>query len=536
MHNVAEPTPNYPTSTVSTKSWSLKHILDAGKRFRAIPRVSSSLAREIIKYEREGQPLIIEGLHHHPDWPRDAFHPNWLMTHGAKDISVRNVNDWSDKTIPLSEFIEKARASPKFTSPGEQERLYGKDAECPQEWNKWLHESGVIPSSLTPNHPEDLLSSGVETLMCYLGIGDTFTPCHKDLCASSGQNLMCYTENDGSSFWFMTRSSDAPEASKYFQKLEQELDHETHVITVEQLAKAPFEVFIGEQQLGDLVLVPPRSCHQVVNNGGLTIKTSWSRMTLKGLETAYYHELPIYRRVCRTETYRVKYTIYHTFRQKINDLANLRRRDIHSHLLLTGKKNDNVLASTKTLLKLFDAILVEEYSPDHGKMHCLSSRSPSPPASSDLNDAASDYIGSGDVHVTCDFCGADIFQSFFECLNCVPSDASGDPKVMHGDGFVLCAGCYVEGRSCKCTTMEPIQCRPFGQLLSIRNKAAELLFANTHTNAHTDLFSPMQTSTLSSGRGTFIAACLLEQARKGKVVTYQYFLSVSLISPTSLEG
>lgn len=132
--------------------------------------------------------------------------------------------------------------------------------------------------------------------MCYLGIGDTFTPCHKDLCASSGQNLMCYTENGGSSYWFMTKSSDAADASKYFHRLRQELDHETHVISVEQLAEAPFDVYIAEQKLGDLVLVPPRSCHQVVNHGGITIKTSWSRMTLRGLTAAYYHELPIYRR------------------------------------------------------------------------------------------------------------------------------------------------------------------------------------------------------------------------------------------------
>lgn len=132
--------------------------------------------------------------------------------------------------------------------------------------------------------------------MCYLGIGDTFTPAHKDLCASSGQNLMCYTENGGSSFWFMTESSAAPAAAAYFQSLGHELDHETKVITPEELAQAPFKVYIAEQKLGDLVLVPKRSCHQVVNFGGLTIKASWSRMTIDGLITAFHHELPIYRR------------------------------------------------------------------------------------------------------------------------------------------------------------------------------------------------------------------------------------------------
>jgi hypothetical protein len=108
---------------------------------------------------------------------------------------------------------------------------------------------------------------------------------------------MCDTENGGSSFWFMTESSDAPAVADYFRKvLGQELDHENHVATIEELAAAPFTVYVAEQALGDMVLVPPRSCHQVVNHGGITLKTSWSRMTVAGLAAAFYHELPLYRR------------------------------------------------------------------------------------------------------------------------------------------------------------------------------------------------------------------------------------------------
>ena len=101
--------------------------------------------------------------------------------------------------------------------------------------------------------------------MCYLGIGDTYTAAHKDLCASSGHNLMCYTENGGSSFWFMTRSSDAPLVASWFQKLGYEIDHETYVVSPEEFVNAPFQVYVAEQKLGDLVLVPKRSCHHVVD-------------------------------------------------------------------------------------------------------------------------------------------------------------------------------------------------------------------------------------------------------------------------------
>ena len=132
--------------------------------------------------------------------------------------------------------------------------------------------------------------------MCYLGTGGTYTPCHKDLCASSGQNLMVYAEG-GSSFWFMTKSSDAPKVAKYFRRdLKQLIDWENHTITLDELQKAPFDVYYVQQTFGDFVLVPPRSCHQVVNQGGLTIKLAWSRMTVKGLETALFHEVPLYRR------------------------------------------------------------------------------------------------------------------------------------------------------------------------------------------------------------------------------------------------
>jgi JmjC domain, hydroxylase len=135
-----------------------------------------------------------------------------------------------------------------------------------------------------------------ETLMCYLGIGDTYTPCHKDLCASSGHNLMCYTENSASAFWFMTRTCSATAVAEYFRSLGHELDWEVHATSITQLADAPFDVFITEQKLGDFILVPPRSCHQVVNHGGLSIKSSWSRLTVKGAAMALRYELPIYRR------------------------------------------------------------------------------------------------------------------------------------------------------------------------------------------------------------------------------------------------
>ncbi|THU87247.1 hypothetical protein K435DRAFT_821948 [Dendrothele bispora CBS 962.96] len=307
-------------SPITSRGWSLSDILTR-RPFVPVPRVSAldkaATQEAIDQHERDGIPYIIENFHKHKDWPK-IFTPEWLCENGPEEIHVRNIHTYRDTMMRLHDFIARSRDTSPFMEPNEHERFYGKDVLCPKEWTKWLAHSRVVPSQLIPDNEENLLQalpqkSAVETLMCYLGIGDTFTPSHKDLCASSGHNIMCYTEKDGSAFWFMTKGSDSRKVSDFFRtKLKQELDHETHVTTLEEFSKAPFDIYVAEQKLGDLVLVPPRSCHQVVNYGGITIKVSWSRMTFNGLTTAFYHELPLYRRVCRPETYRVKSTFYHT--------------------------------------------------------------------------------------------------------------------------------------------------------------------------------------------------------------------------------
>jgi hypothetical protein len=108
---------------------------------------------------------------------------------------------------------------------------------------------------------------------------------------------MVHTQNDNtSSFWFMTATQNAQEASDYWQSLGHELDLESYVASINELSQANFDVYICQQGLGDFVIVPPRSCHQVINSGGLTMKVSWSRLTPQSLTLALTVELPIYQR------------------------------------------------------------------------------------------------------------------------------------------------------------------------------------------------------------------------------------------------
>ncbi|KAJ7741546.1 hypothetical protein DFH07DRAFT_53923 [Mycena maculata] len=509
-----------PPAIFSCKGWTLQSLLSQGKNFVEVPRVrwspQASTAQQIRQKEaaNPGVPLVVGRLHKHASWNRERFTPEWLEENGPQDIIARNVREWKDKNIPLSDFIAQTRATSPFAVEGETERLYGKDVPCPPEWNRFLHTQDVIPPYLTPDDSDNLLnnlpeSDRVETLMCYLGVGDTFTPCHKDLCASSGHNLMCYTENGGSSFWFMTATSSANAAAEYFHnKMEHELDHETHVITVEELAKAPFTVYIAEQKLGDLVLVPPRSAHQVINSGGITIKTSWSRMTLDGLSLALRYELPLYRRVCRNETYRVKHTIYHTLRKTNQKVSVLLAKQSEN---LAGSKNAAASSSQKDmrthltilhcLISLFDSILIDEYSKETKGMPKLVASSPFSANGGDDSEAG---------QLTCDYCGADVFQSFFECRSCVDGGSAEA-----GAGFVVCPGCYVEGRSCQCEAMEPMQYRPFADLLAVRGKAVDLFkacWALEYKQEKDTL--PSQRDLLGDDKfGIFRAALVLQKTR-----------------------
>jgi hypothetical protein len=68
----------------------------------------------------------------------------------------------------------------------------------------------------------------------------------------------------------------------------------------------------------------------------------------------------------------------------------------------------------------------------------------------------------------CDFCGANLFLTIFECTGgCGADDISRPRKVSP----VLCPSCYVEGRTCICGNMTPSYLRKFSTVLNHRNLA-----------------------------------------------------------------
>lgn len=96
---------------------------------------------------------------------------------------------------------------------------------------------------------------------------------------------------------FITPSNAWWDVTRYFKdKLKTEVDWEDTALSVQQMASLPCPLYICQQFEGDLLITPRRSCYQAINHGGLTIRTSWPRMSLEGLEEAIQWECPMYRR------------------------------------------------------------------------------------------------------------------------------------------------------------------------------------------------------------------------------------------------
>ena len=351
-----------------------------------------------------------------------------------------------------------------------RQRMYLKDIDCPPEWA--AHLKTVIPPSLwylnensTTNRDtaieddaDDIMFGGATTavagdlmsslpdemraqnLMCYIGHEGTYTPAHREMCASLGQNLMVEASVDaaeekaGSSIWFMTESKDRAVVKEYFlSMLGHDIEVENHFAQINAWKKASFPVYIVEQKVGDFILVPPLAAHQVWNRGTRTVKVAWNRTTVETLEMALHEALPKARLVCRDEQYKNKAIIYYTldkyykrliqFEASLDDsMIDLGQRE----LIHAPPRIQQLAQDFRRLFALYTEILVDEMF------------------SSKVKDVE---LLEFDSNITCSYCRCNIFNRFLTCKNCVRTLNDGVE-----DTYDVCMECYAMGRSCYCVS------------------------------------------------------------------------------------
>jgi hypothetical protein len=436
---------------------------------------------------QNGKPLVIDGFEQHLDpW---TFTPKWLRDNcGEKVENARNLMEKTSLPLTLQHYLKNMSilANQFFDKPTaykekKRQRMYLKDIDCPSVWwdkvrehippiLAYLNEStgepggpGAVPdtqSSALGNRlgrgaakAGDLMSSlpsdmRAENLMCYIGHEGTFTPAHREMCASLGHNIMVEAsstigedgqiEKPGSSIWFMTESKDRHLVSEYWLSvLGHDIEVENHFAQIVAWKKAPFSVYIVDQKPGDLILIPPLAPHQVWNRGTRTMKVAWNRTTVETLEMALEEALPRSRIVCRDEQYKNKAIVYYTL-QKYSGLLT------HAHMqatrmpaeagyafLYTGKIKQ-LIKDFKKLFALYKRILLSEsFNP------------------SDRDSNTAEYIPF-DSNVTCAYCRCNIFNRFLTCPACKDVLGHHADEGVEGDPYDVCMECYAMGRSCAC--------------------------------------------------------------------------------------
>jgi hypothetical protein len=434
-----------------------------------------------------GKPLVIDNFEDRLDpW---TFTPKWLRDNcGEKIENARNLTAKENLPLTMGHYLNNMGllTNQFFDKPGAykekgRQRVYLKDIDCPTVWWDKLKEHippnlsylsdstgdvggpGAVPESNVPGRrlgkgiarAGDLMSSlppdmRAENLMCYIGHEGTYTPSHREMCASLGQNIMVEASNKvsddgkaekpGSSIWFMTESKDRHLVSEYWLSvLGHDIEVENHFAQVVAWKKAPFKVYVVEQRPGDFILIPPLAPHQVWNRGTRTMKVAWNRTTVETLEMALNEALPRSRIVCREEQYKNKAIVYYTL-QKYASLLTLAmtqakrmRPEAASQLLYTGKTKQ-LIKDFKRLFSLYRQIMLSEmFNPE------------------DRDAPKSIEYLPFDSNVTCAYCRGNIFNRFLTCGSC--KDLLGHhTEDGEGDPYDVCMDCYAMGRSCACVS------------------------------------------------------------------------------------
>ncbi|CAI6338600.1 unnamed protein product [Periconia digitata] len=421
-----------------------------------------------------GKPLVIDGFEEVLDpW---TFTPSWLRdNHGDKVENARNLT--TKENIPLtiqhyvkhmSKLTEQFFGDPERYREKERQRIYLKDIDCPPVWRDKLKE--CIPQSLfylnestgeiggpgardEPGHRKgrgigragDLMSSlpsemRAENLMCYIGHEGTYTPAHREMCASLGQNIMVNAsgpvgqdgkpERPGSSLWFMTETKDRHLVSEYWLSvLGHDIEVENHFAQLIAWKKAPFKTYVVDQRPGDFILIPQLAPHQVWNRGTRTMKIAWNRTTVETLEHALQEALPNSRVVCRDEQYKNKGIVYYTlskYSQLIKSArAQVEMGDEEAEAIQTSAKVRHIQRDFKRLFDLYKTILLSEMFAPDSREH--------------------PEFMPYDSNVTCSYCRCNIFNRFLTCKSCKNMFSSEIEEP-----YDVCMDCYCMGRSCGC--------------------------------------------------------------------------------------
>jgi hypothetical protein len=466
----------------------LPQLVEETPNFEYVTRISCDMIEEqgIESFDKlvllhvilGGKPLVIEGYNYRLDeW---TFTCQWLQDNcGKKFEQARNLHKKQNMALSIGHYLNNMSKltdqwTPENYKEPDRQRIYLKDIDCPQMWHDKLKEQ--IPQSVFylnestgdiggPGSVEGLPGSAntkgqgvaragdlmsclpptmrAENMMCYIGHEGTYTPAHREMCASLGQNLMVETSGvwdefgkptkPGSSIWFMTETSDRHTVSEYWlSTLGHDIEVENHFAQINAWKAAPFKTYIVDQRAGDFILIPPLAPHQVWNRGTRTMKAAWNRTTVETLEMALHEALPRARMVCRDEQYKNKAIVYFALEKYSGLLTDVesQKQSAGSELQVELEYSPKIRQLQKDFRRLFSLYT-----------EILLSEMLGPVSTSERKGQYIPY----DSFVTCSYCRCNIFNRFLTCTSCIEALENGDENT-----YDICMDCFAMGRSCSC--------------------------------------------------------------------------------------
>ncbi|KAF9642261.1 hypothetical protein BDM02DRAFT_3273532 [Thelephora ganbajun] len=302
----------------------------------------------------------------------------------------------------------------------------------------WVEALSLIPQHLLSRCEDARFPPVIKDLKCERGRQGR--PFQQNHCGSVLQHLTRDLPDGSSDTWFVSAASSVQQVAIHPPTSANDLL--PTFLTISELSSCPFPIYMHRQSVGDLLILPS-SCYGQNLREGEGCSISWSRITLHSLELSIYCGLPMYRRFCRPERYEIRQIIQAAL---VSHIAAVDQLILHPMNSTSHQESplSAVRRDLNTLVRLFDEILQEDYCSNHGLLDSVDLQRP----------------------LTCSFCGSCLFLSCFFCRGC--SQPGGVP-------VLLCAGCYIEGRSCRCDVMNPIRLGDFSDALRDRNNAVNSL-------------------------------------------------------------
>ncbi|KAK5100684.1 hypothetical protein LTR70_001416 [Exophiala xenobiotica] len=419
------PTPSTTVAADSTAETLLRH----GKPFVEFPRFSIldiprerdydsnpvSFSEWLTKHLQIGKPFVIRDFDKLSTWPRAPADSNprsgavpsftierLIELSTKKNIPIRNCSTGRDLSFTFSKFVESARQSyPEF------QNLYARDLHCPQEWLEQCRE--LLPTEVQWGGRLDLFQwlppcARSEVMMAYVGSEGSCSGFHRCFSSTIALNFLIDTEDDRP---VVCIGTDFESQQKYdaFMSSKGVSPHlDWHNLSTEEMLQADFPLYVYDQKVGDLVILPPATAHQIWNPSVLSTKLVWNILHPLSLEVGIHHVQPPFNRLCHPDVARTNLSLAYAMLSLVQQP-------------LEGALPMPLPPDLPLLSRLFRHMVHDEAIDSQPATQITLVQLPS------------------GVIATCNFCSTAIWNRHVRCTICADFD--------------LCLPCYLNGRSCE---------------------------------------------------------------------------------------